>query len=226
MSLQSLFSAGRVIELQYTDSQAKSIVIVEVISEILLASKNEASVSKVLFFDLRGHFDILHLVSHIDFKTEGKLGEDEIKRLLSCLMVVRVTSYENMLVTLHSLESLIANSKDFGTFILDSMSAFYWLDVKEGFGDMYLSKIVDILDTFRSKYGLSVISTVEKLITAKSPDQNVEPYLCQKWQDSVDLKVSLSIENKNKSSYFILKKKLSDEPVIKFTYIDNIVKYN
>jgi len=225
MSLQSLFSTGRITEIQYTNNEAKSIVIIETISEILLNDKCGSIIKKVLLVDLRGHFDILQLAAHLDSKSEGKLGEDKIKILLSCLMVVRVTSYENMLVTLHSLESLIANSKDFGTIILDSMSVFYWLDVKEGYGDMYLSKIVEILNTFRTKYGLSVISTVEKIFSVKNYDQNVEPYLCQKWQDLVDLSIALSIEGKNENRYFALKKLQSDEHFIKFTYTDNVVNF-
>lgn len=75
---------------------------------------------------------IRHAPSRSDADGETSISEENldsvIRDSLKRLHLVRCHSSDNLLLTLHSVESLLSAQSNIGLLLLDSMSAFYWID--------------------------------------------------------------------------------------------------
>lgn len=174
--------------------------------------------ASVLFIDTDYKFSILHLVSLLEKRITNviesnkptsssensnslpkpnceeieKLVKDSLKRLY----VLQCKSSLQLLATLHDLETMISNNPDICVIMIDSISAFYWLDRCNG-GESVLAQervmilTVDILSKLVNNYNLVLFATKSAYFKRKSkePEKGDNPdhetdhseFLCRSW---------------------------------------------
>lgn len=133
----------------------------------------------VIFIDTDYKFQILRLVNimekrivgmtegkslDIQEKTSSEEIENLVKECLKKLMIIRCCSSFQLLVTLHSLESTISNNPDIASIMIDSISAFYWIDRSNGGENISaqetnMKNIVEILSKLVNNYNLVLFTT-------------------------------------------------------------------
>ncbi|XP_076352266.1 X-ray repair cross complementing 2 [Tachypleus tridentatus] len=79
----------------------------------------------VVLVDTDHHFNLLRLVTVLE---KTKKVTIFIQECLQMLTVVRCWNSEQLLLTLHSLDSVIGSNANISLLLIDSVSAFYWLD--------------------------------------------------------------------------------------------------
>lgn len=102
----------------------------------------------------------------------------------------RCNSSIELLATVLSLENLLAAKPEVGVFMIDSLSAFYWLDRGSGAESLGLQesnqrKVVNILQKYVQKYHVALIATKQSIFMNAEKSTNRE-YLCQPWQRLVN----------------------------------------
>ena len=195
---------GDVVEFIGEESTGKSSLLQELMITCLLPSSCGGCGSGVIYFDLDNHFDILRIAGIIESKTGA--SEEDIKLWLKNLYLLRCNSLEEVVVSLHSLTSLIANNKvPFGMIILDSISSFYWVDVRDGGHNQYsrekkMHKVVDILKDLKERYRLCILASTQILMNCDAKQGNsppYKPYLCRSWQNLVKHQYMLRVHKSN-----------------------------
>uniref|UniRef100_A0A665U1S3 RecA family profile 1 domain-containing protein n=1 Tax=Echeneis naucrates TaxID=173247 RepID=A0A665U1S3_ECHNA len=145
----------------------------------------------VVFVDTDYSLDMLRLVSIL----ESRLNTEEavLRSCLSRLLVVHCSSSSQLLLTLHFLETSLSSRPSLGLLLIDSISAFYWLDRCEGGASLTkqeekLSKCSELLDRLLRDYRITVFATchaIRRSLTGRSSSSCPEsdrPYLCRPWQ--------------------------------------------
>ena len=116
--------------------------------------------------------------------------ENFIKTCLGHLFIVHCNSSLQMLATILSLENLLSAKPEVGVFMIDSLSAFYWVDRYNG-GESLASqesnqrKIVDALAKYTQQYHVVLIVTKQTIFTSSEKSIHRD-YLCQSWQRLVN----------------------------------------
>jgi len=190
---------GDVVELCGEQGSGRSSLLQHLMIECILPKHHNGCNAGVIYFDLDCHFELLRVISIIERRTGA--SEEEVKKWLKNLHIVRCDSSEQLVITLHSMEPLIANSQvPVSLIILDSISSFYWIDssaiVNTSVKDAFLQKVVQILQVFKDRYNVCVLASTQQLI---NPDQKLccniggdmvmyKPFLCRQWQDFVKYK--------------------------------------
>lgn len=116
--------------------------------------------------------------------------EDFIKSCLGRLFIVHCNSSIQLLVTVLSLENLLAAKPEVGVFIIDSLSAFYWLDrcsggESQGHQEHNQRKIVDVVRKYAQQYRVVLIATKQTIFGSSDKSTHRE-HLCQAWQRLVN----------------------------------------
>lgn len=115
--------------------------------------------------------------------------EDFIKSCLGRLFIVHCNSSIQLLATVLSLEKLLAAKPEVGVFMIDSLSAFYWLDRCDGGSQSHQEhkqrKIVDAIRNYTQQYRVVVIATKQAIFGSSDKSMNRE-HLCQAWQRLVN----------------------------------------
>ncbi|XP_030054273.1 DNA repair protein XRCC2 isoform X2 [Microcaecilia unicolor] len=159
---------------------------------------------EVIFIDMDYHFDMLRLVTILERRL-SQSTEEIVKQCLSRLFLVYCSSSIQLLLTLHSLESMICSHPSLCLLILDSISAFYWIDRNNG-GESFhmqeanLKKCTEFLRKLLKEYQLVLFASTQAIMQKSSnqmegPSHSVEsqcnadidyrPYLCKPWQNLV-----------------------------------------
>uniref|UniRef100_A0A673YBN6 X-ray repair cross complementing 2 n=1 Tax=Salmo trutta TaxID=8032 RepID=A0A673YBN6_SALTR len=82
---------------------------------------------KVMYVDTNYHFDMLSLVKVLE-----QLPEERVRACLGRLFVVLCSSSVQLLLTLHYLENTFCSQPALCLLVIDSISAFYWVDRSSG----------------------------------------------------------------------------------------------
>ena len=96
-----------------------------------------------------------------------------LKTCLKRLYVIRIATSDQLVVTLHSLESLFASQSDISVLMIDSVSAFHWLDRMKG-GDGALQQTANqrlafsVLARLLKDYHLVAFATKAALISKQT----------------------------------------------------------
>lgn len=176
----------------------------------------------VVFVDTDFHFDMLRLVSILEGQLAKHLKESDGSEtepeegVCSCLRrlsVVHCNSSAQLLLTLHYLENSISIKPSLDLLIIDSISAFYWVDRYSGgesvaCQEANLRKCAEFLDKLRKNYGIVIFATTHAIMRNygassdsgldpsswrwKSVDSSTDfykPYLCRAWQRIVTHRV-------------------------------------
>ncbi|CAH1246856.1 XRCC2 [Branchiostoma lanceolatum] len=162
--------SGDAIEFYGPEGTAKTEMLLHLTARCILPTSQGGLEAGVVFVDTDYHFDILRLVTVLEGRLETT-DEDRVKQCLRRLYIVRCNSSEQLVITLHSLEHIIASSSEVSLLIVDSISAFYWLDrsTDDSISGQELNqrRCVDILSRYLSDYGIVLIATKQALFGHK-----------------------------------------------------------
>lgn len=165
---------------------------------------------EVMFIDTDYHFDMLRLVTILENRLAQRT-EDMIKQCLGRLFLVNCNSSTQLLLTLYSLENMFCIHPSLCLLIIDSISAFYWIDRSNGgesltLQERNLKKCANFLEKLVSEHHLALFATTQTLMQksansaesffpSKLPhetDTDYRPYLCKAWQQMVTHRVFFS----------------------------------
>ena len=142
----------------------------------------------VVYVDLDYHFSMIRLTTMLETRIQGVLSvhdsnqdarpsvEDLIKQCLSQLYVIRCSSSSQFLITLHSLETLLSNNPNICILMIDSISAFYWIDRSTGGSTGYSRTnnklVVEALRELLLTYNLVVFCAKAELFEQRTYTDN------------------------------------------------------
>ncbi|XP_039250518.2 DNA repair protein XRCC2-like [Styela clava] len=170
-----------VIEIIDNETEPGNIFLINALVTCVMPEEHGGCNYGVIYFDLNQHFDLLSLISMMEERTNA--DESKLKEWIRKFYIVRCDSVEQLIITLYSIEPLIANSKiPVKLLILDGLSTFHWNEQCAGGFSQYLKeqnyrKLVKALDLFHKKYNLSIlVRTLEMFppITAENADQEFD----------------------------------------------------
>ncbi|XP_028824549.1 DNA repair protein XRCC2 [Denticeps clupeoides] len=202
---------GDVVEMHGMEGTAKTETLYHLVSCCILPAQCGGLEVEVMFVDTDHHFDMLRLVAVLEGRLEpagdGSLKEETLKASLRRLSVVRCSSSAQLLLTLLHLENTFCSRPSLCVLMVDSISAFYWVDRGNG-GDRparqeaNLHKCAELLDRIRRDYGITVFATTHAIMrnyasSSASPSSSStgdfdRPYLCRAWQRIVTHRVVFS----------------------------------
>ena len=184
---------GDVVELIGDQSSGKSAVLQELMITCLIPSLHGGCGCGVVYFDVDCHLDLLNVVSIMQCKTGA--SEESIKIWLKNLFVLKSESMEQVVISLHALDSLLANSKvPIGMIIIDSVSSFYWIDHNNGSNhsskEKNILKVVAALKKLKDQYQLCILASCQSLLKSdkqSNKDSGVlfRPFLNHHWQSFI-----------------------------------------
>ena len=208
---------GDVIEFYGREGTGKTQVLLNMIAKCILPSEwKDLTLGGmgigVVFIDTDFHFSILRLFTILERKiidamernkrqesadesslespTESEV-ENFLQECLKRVYVVRCNNSTQLVLTLHSLETLFSNKPYMSILMIDSIAAFYWIDKMNG-GDAYAVQeanqkmTVEILGKLISTYNLVLIATKPSIFQKR-----------QKMQDHEECSSSSSMASKN-----------------------------
>ncbi|KAF7649288.1 hypothetical protein LDENG_00143860 [Lucifuga dentata] len=153
----------------------------------------------VVFMDTDYSLDMLRLVSILDSRlsaavstsssSSGGSAEAELRSCLSRLLVVHCSSSSQLLLTLHFLETSFSSRPSLSLLLIDSISAFYWLDRSEGGASISqqeakLRKCAELLGHLLRDYRITVFATAHAIRRSCSSSSSASDrsHLCHSWQ--------------------------------------------
>ena len=162
----------------------------------------------VVFMDNDYHLNMLRLTVIMEnriieaFSKQTELttpADDEldafIKQCLQNVYIMRCSSTTQMVITLHSLEQLLKNKSNVSVLMIDSISAFYWIDRSNGgesvsAQETMLIKACHVIEKLKDTYNLLIYAS-KPAIFSSTQDEHCE-YLCKSWQRLVDHRLIVS----------------------------------
>ncbi|XP_070708936.1 DNA repair protein XRCC2 isoform X2 [Pempheris klunzingeri] len=160
----------------------------------------------VVFVDTDYSLDMLRLVSILESRLNaarstgspsGGADEAVLRSCLSRLLVVHCSCSSQLLLTLHFLETSLSSRPGLALLLIDSVSAFYWLDRCEGGASFAkqeekLGKCAELLGRLLRDYRITVFATCHAIrkscsgssssSSSSSSSEYDRPYLCRPWQ--------------------------------------------
>lgn len=139
----------------------------------------------LIFVDTDLKFSILRLVSVIEKYVLAKATEVSkrdgidseklecfIQECLKKFHIVRCSSSSQLVITLHNLETLICNESSISAVMIDSISAFYWIDRSNVGGSIQsqesnMKYTTDILSKLINTYSLTLFASKSALFKMK-----------------------------------------------------------
>ncbi|KAK7881194.1 hypothetical protein WMY93_029603 [Mugilogobius chulae] len=165
---------GDVVEIFGPEGTGKTELLYHLLSRCLLPLTAGGLEVSVVFVDTDYSLDLLRLVNILDQRLQAQTappaGPDEalLRSCLSRLLVLHCCSSSQLLLTLHFLETSFAARPDLSLLLVDSISAFYWLDRAEG-GASYskqeekLNKCSELLGRLLRDYKITVFATCHSI---------------------------------------------------------------
>jgi len=173
-----------------TDYHFQLLRLVTIMEHRILNAIKDVQTGSFLENNRSNHLDNIHASDSTHYPEKYSDYEDFIKSCLGRLFIAHCNSSIQLLATVLSLENLLAAKPEVGVFMIDSLSAFYWLDRCNGgenssHQEHNQRKIVDIIRKYAQQYHLVLISTKQAIFG--SSDKNAHGgHLCQAWQRLVN----------------------------------------
>lgn len=220
-----------VVELCGLEGTGKSEILLNIVASVILP-KTWKSIplngkdASVIFIDNDYKFSILRLVAlmenriSVNLKTVDQQDleltndiEVLIKKCLSKLSLIRCASSSEFLVTLYSLEQTLLSNPNISVVMIDSISAFYWID-KCSNGESVAAQeknmklATEVLSKFVNNFSLIVIATKCDFYKKRTRDEDFiseassvshfenfksdhQDYMCKAWGQFVTKKFLL-----------------------------------
>ncbi|KAL2777887.1 DNA repair protein XRCC2 [Daubentonia madagascariensis] len=209
---------GHILEFHGPEGTGKTEMLYHLTARCILPKSEGGLEVEVLFIDTDYHFDMLRLVTILEHRL-SQSSEEIIKYCLGRFFLVYCNSSTHLLLTLYSLETLFCSHPSLCLLILDSVSAFYWIDRVNGgesvnLQESTLKKCSRFLEKLVNEYRLILVATTQTIMqkTSNSPegpsackrlcdvDVDYRPYLCKAWQQVVKHRIFFSKQDDSKSS--------------------------
>ena len=260
----SLFNGGApptksIIELYGEDGCGKTEMLMHLVANCILPDVWEGLQLDglgvaVILVDTDYHFSMLRLATVLELRIKRAKEEDSVKKramqvveapeedteafistCLNKLYVVRCNSSSQLILTLHSLEALLQNKPDICVMMIDSISAFYWIDRSNGADNFTAQEtnqrqIVQVLYKLVNDYSLICFATKPAIFSKRSKDgdrsgvdspstaftRSIEDkvdhyeYLCKAWHGLVTHRFVMSKIDKGQAALFQISSNGSD----------------
>ncbi|XP_019510983.1 PREDICTED: DNA repair protein XRCC2 isoform X2 [Hipposideros armiger] len=214
---------GDILEFHGPEGTGKTEMLYHLTARCILPKSEGGLEVEVVFIDTDYHFDMLRLVTILEHRLSESC-EEVIKRCLERLFLVHCSSSTQLLLTLYSLESTFCSHPSLCLLIVDSLSAFYWIDRANGgesvnLQESTLKKCSQLLEKLVIAYRLVLFATTQSIMqktsdAAEGPcsafshprDTHVDyrPYLCKAWQQVVKHRMFFSKDESKTSTQFSL----------------------
>ncbi|XP_041670194.1 DNA repair protein XRCC2 [Cheilinus undulatus] len=192
---------GEVVELYGLEGTGKTELLYHLLCRCVLPKASGGLEVDVVFVDTDYSLDMLRLVSILDNRLNtarstgspsATLDEVVLRSCLSRLLVVHCSSSSQLLLTLHFLETTLTSRPGLALLLIDSISAFYWLDRSEGGASFArqeerLSKCAELLSRLLRDYRITIFATCHAIRRSQSGSSAASsdcdrPFLCRPWQ--------------------------------------------
>jgi DNA-repair protein XRCC2 len=209
---------GDILEFHGPEGTGKTEMLYHVTARCILPKSEGGLEVEVLFIDTDYHFDMLRLVTILEHRLSHS-SEETIKHCLGRLFLVYCSSSTQLLLTLYSLETMFCSHPCLCLLILDSLSAFYWIDRVNGgesvnLQESTLKKCAQLLEKLVNEYRLVLFATTQSIMQKASvspegpsafkhpfdTDVDYRPYLCKAWQQVVRHRIFFSKQDDSKST--------------------------
>ncbi|XP_077480292.1 DNA repair protein XRCC2 isoform X2 [Stigmatopora argus] len=190
---------GALVEFYGTEGTGKTELLYHFLCRAALPAQAGGLGLRVIFVDADGSLDMLRLVAVLDAKlaaagapSSPSSRDADLRACLSRLLVAHCRSSRELLFTLHALEARLVSESGPALLLLDSASAFYWLDRGEGGasvtkGEEKLSRSSRLLGRLLRDYRISVLATCHA--NRRRCVQGSFSDLCRPWQQLVTHRV-------------------------------------
>ncbi|XP_037691691.1 DNA repair protein XRCC2 [Choloepus didactylus] len=210
---------GDILEFHGPEGTGKTEMLYHLTARCILPKSEGGLEVEVLFIDTDYHFDMLRLVTVLEHRL-SQSSEEIIKYCLGRFFLVYCSSSTQLLLTLYSLETMFCSHPSLCLLILDSLSAFYWIDRVNGgesvnLQESILKKCSLFLEKLVNEFRLVLFVTTQTIMQktsnpAEGPsfafkhqcdtDVDYRPYLCKAWQQIVKHRFFFSKLDGSKSS--------------------------
>ncbi|KAG9334328.1 hypothetical protein JZ751_008214 [Albula glossodonta] len=198
---------GDVVEFHGGEGTGKTEALYHLVARCILPESSGGLEVEVVFVDTDYHLDALRLVAVLERRLPAE-AEEAVRASLARLYVVHCSCPVQLLLTLHYLEGMFCSRPTLSALILDSVSAFYWVDRGNG-GDSLalqesnLRKCTRVLERLLKEHGIVVFATTQAIMrnyaseAAESSSSSSsrrwssantdlsKAYLCRAWQGVV-----------------------------------------
>ncbi|XP_031311616.1 DNA repair protein XRCC2 [Camelus dromedarius] len=210
---------GAILEFHGPEGTGKTEMLYHLTARCILPKSEGGLEVEVLFIDTDYHFDMLRLVTVLEHRL-SQSSEEVIKHCLGRLSLVYCSSSTQLLLTLYSLETMFCRHPSLCLLILDSLSAFYWIDRVNGgesvnLQESVLKKCSQLLEKLVNEYRLVLFATTQSIMqktanSAEGPscasnrpsdaELDYRPYLCKAWQQAVKHRIFFFKHDDSKTS--------------------------
>ncbi|XP_066487103.1 DNA repair protein XRCC2 isoform X2 [Tiliqua scincoides] len=198
---------GDIVEFHGPEGAGKTEMLYHLIAQCILPKSGGGLEVGVLFIDTDFHFDMLRLVTILEHRlSQGT--EEMIKQCLERFFLVNCSSSTHLLLTLFSLENVFCSHPSLCLLIIDSISAFYWIDRVNGgenltLQEANLKKCAQVLDKLVREHHLVLFATTQTIMQKSlnsaensgkqsETEMDYRPYLCKSWQQLVTHRIFFS----------------------------------
>ncbi|XP_010588393.1 DNA repair protein XRCC2 [Loxodonta africana] len=208
---------GDILEFHGPEGTGKTEMLYHLTARCILPKSEGGLEIEVLFIDTDHHFDMLRLVTILEHRL-SQSSEEIIKSCLGRFFLVYCSSSSQLLLTLYSLESMFCSHPSLCLLILDSLSAFYWIDRANGgesvnLQESTLKKCSQFLERLVNEYRLILFASTQSIMQKPSnstegpssafkqpsnEDIDYRPYLCKAWQQMVKHRIFFSKQDDSK----------------------------
>ncbi|KAF3815683.1 hypothetical protein GH733_016376 [Mirounga leonina] len=213
------FYTGDILEFHGPEGTGKTEMLYHLTARCILPKSEGGLEVEVLFIDTDYHFDMLRLVTILEHRL-SQSSEEMVKCCLGRLLLVNCSSNTQLLLTLYSLETVVCSHPSLCLLILDSLSAFYWIDRVNGgesvnLQEYTLKKCAQFLEKLVNEYRLVLFATTQSIMQKTTnrtegpssalnhpseADADYRPYLCKAWQQVVRHRIFFSKQEDFKTS--------------------------
>uniref|UniRef100_A0A8C4KPJ5 X-ray repair cross complementing 2 n=1 Tax=Dromaius novaehollandiae TaxID=8790 RepID=A0A8C4KPJ5_DRONO len=229
---------GDVIEFHGPEGTGKTEMLYHLIARCILPKSGGGLEVEVMFIDTDYHFDMLRLVTILEHRL-AQSTEEMIKQCLEKLFLVNCNSSTQLLLTLYSLENMFCTHPSLCLLVVDSISAFYWIDRSNGgesfsLQEINLKKCAEFLEKLVREYHLALFATTQTIMqkstnSAESSfslklqhetDTDYRPYLCKAWQQMVTHRMFFSEQSNpgNSKAFSVISCHIKEKHVVKRSF--------
>uniref|UniRef100_A0A8B9UK88 X-ray repair cross complementing 2 n=2 Tax=Anas TaxID=8835 RepID=A0A8B9UK88_9AVES len=229
---------GDVIEFHGPEGTGKTEMLYHLVARCIIPKSGGGLEVEVMFIDTDYHFDMLRLVTILEHRLVQST-EEMIKQCLGRLFLVNCNSSTQLLLTLYSLENMFCTHPSLCLLIVDSISAFYWIDRSNGgeslnLQEMNLKKCANFLEKLVREHHLALFATTQTIMQKSTSsaesffplklqhefDTDYRPYLCKSWQQMVTHRIFFSkqFNSGNSKGFTVVSCHLKKNNVVKRSF--------
>ncbi|XP_058791917.1 DNA repair protein XRCC2 [Phymastichus coffea] len=165
-----------VVELRGTVSSRLNLLLTKLIVKCILPLQYNGFSIDVLLINTENQFRVSHLVNILKDEIsaiQGPINVDSIvEKLLNNLKIINCYNYYQFFVTINSLDNILLKNKKVGMIVLDSISAYYWLQKDELSYNSYVMKMLNIIRKITIEF--KVVTLYTKQYNFESKRETVE----------------------------------------------------